>query len=59
MTAFLQGSAPTGAERVSTNAYAIIPTMAAGIGWGNFNIQTTLSESVPTRRVSKIGDATI
>ena len=26
---------------------------------GNLNIQTTLSESFPTRRVSKIGDATI
>ena len=25
----------------------------------NFNIQTTLSESLPTRRVSKIGDATL
>ena len=59
LTAFLQGSAPTGAERFSTNAYAIIPTIAGGIGWGNFNIQTTLSEAFPTRRVSKIGDATI
>jgi len=26
---------------------------------GNFNIQTTLSESFPTSRVSKIGDSTI
>ncbi len=59
LTAFLQGSAPTGAERFSTNAYAIIPTIAGGIGWGSFNIQTTLSESFPTSRVSKIGDVTI
>lgn len=59
LTAFLQGSAPTGAERFSTNAYAIIPTIAGGIGWGSLNIQTTLSESFPTSRVSKIGDATI
>jgi hypothetical protein len=59
LTAFLQESAPTGAKRFSTNAYAIIPTIAGGIGWGNFNIQTTLSESFPTSRVSKIGDATI
>lgn len=59
LTAFLQGSAPTGAERFSTNAYAIIPTIAGGIGWGTFNIQTTVSESFPTSRVSKIGDSTI
>ena len=59
LTAFLQGSAPIGAERFSTDAYAIIPTIAGGIGWGNFNIQTTLSESFPISRVSKIGDATI
>jgi hypothetical protein len=36
LTAFLQGSAPTGAKRLSTDAYAIIPTIAGGIGWGNF-----------------------
>lgn len=59
LTAFLQGSAPTGAEAFSTNAYSIIPTIAGGVGWGSFNFQTTLSESLPTRRVSKIGDATI
>ena len=59
LTAFLQESAPLGAERFSTNAYAIIPTIAGGIGWGSFNIQTTLSESFPTSRVSKIGDSTI
>jgi hypothetical protein len=59
LTAFLQGSAPTGAERFSTNAYGIIPTIAGGIGWESFNVQTTLSESLPTRRVSRIGDATI
>ena len=59
LTAFLQGSAPTGAERFSTNAYAIIPTIAGSVGWGSFNIQTTLSESFPTSRVSKIGNATI
>jgi hypothetical protein len=59
LTAFLQGSAPTGATRFTTNAYAIIPTIAGGIGWGNFNVQTTLSESFPTSRMSKIGNATI
>jgi hypothetical protein len=32
---------------------------AEGIGWGNFKIQRTLSESFPTRRISKIGDSTI
>ena len=45
LTAFLQGSAPIGAERFSTDAYAIIPTIAGGIGRGNLNVQTTLSES--------------
>ena len=59
LTAFLQESAPIGAKGFSTDAYAIIPTIAGGIGWGNFDIQSTLSESFPTRRVSKIGDSTI
>jgi len=59
LTAFLQESAPIGAKRFSTNAYAIIPTIAGGIGWGNFDVQTTLSESFPTTRVSGVGDSTI
>jgi hypothetical protein len=59
LTAYLQGSAPTGAKPFSTDTYAIIPTIAGGIGWGSFDIQTTLSESFPTSRVSAIGDATI
>ena len=48
LSAFLQGSAPTGIAALTSNSYMITPTIAAGIGFGDFDIQSTLGESFPT-----------
>jgi len=47
LSAFLQGSAPTGIQALTSNSYMITPTIAGGIGWEPFDIQMTLGESFP------------
>ena len=47
LTAFLQGSAPTGIAALTSNSYMITPTIAGGIGFGDFDVQMTLGESFP------------
>lgn len=44
VTAFLQTSEPTGFNTISSNVYTIQPTLAFGMGWGNFDFQATISE---------------
>src|SRR6185437_16404095 len=36
VTAFLQGSAPTGVEALTSHTYMITPTIAGGVGYGDF-----------------------
>lgn len=48
LTAFLQGSAPTGIQALTSNSYMITPTIAGGFGWGPLDVQMTLGESFPT-----------
>ena len=47
VTGFLQLSAPTGNAAFSNHFYIVQPTIAFGKGWGDFDIQTTLSEQFP------------
>lgn len=47
VTGFLQFSAPTGGEAFTNGFYIVQPTIAAGKGWGDFDIQATLSEQFP------------
>jgi hypothetical protein len=56
VTAFLQGSAPTGIEALTQNTYLITPTIAGGIGFGDFDIQSTLGISFPTDYSQRTGD---
>jgi len=48
LTAFLQGSAPTGIAALTSNSFMITPTIAGGFGVGNFDVQMTVGESFPT-----------
>lgn len=48
LTVFLQGSAPTGIAALSSNSYMITPTIAGGIGYGDFDVQSTVGMSFPT-----------
>jgi hypothetical protein len=48
VSGFLQLSAPTGNSAFSNRFYVVQPTLAFGKGWGDFDIQTTVSEQIPT-----------
>jgi hypothetical protein len=48
VTAFLQESTALGtAGKISTNVDVLQPTLALGKGWGDFDIQMTISEQYP------------
>lgn len=47
LTAFMGLSVPSGSDTFSSHHYDFTPTIAAGKGWGNFDVQSTLSFSVP------------
>jgi hypothetical protein len=55
VTAFLSAQAPIGVPQFSNNAYVITPTLAAGKGFGNFDIQATTSLAVPTSHRNTLG----
>jgi hypothetical protein len=57
VSAFLAVQAPTGAPAFTNNAYLITPTLAAGKGWGDFDVQGTVGVAIPTSYESTIGDA--
>jgi hypothetical protein len=48
VTGFLQLSAPTGNAAFSNHFYVLQPTFAFGKGWGDFDVQATISEQFPT-----------
>ncbi len=53
VTAFLGFSDNTGIDAFTTHTAAITPTIAAGKGWGDFDVQSTLGETFPFRDVPK------
>jgi len=56
-TAFLGASVPTGSYSNGARAGLITPTIAAGKGWGDFDVQSTLSVGLPTSNTDIIGHA--
>lgn len=57
VTAFLGFQAPAGSSAFTEHAWIITPTIAAGKGWGDFDIQSTLSAALPTTQQNVIGTA--
>lgn len=55
VTAFVGVQAPLGASAFTNHAWVFTPTLAAGKGWGNFDIQGTLSAALPTAHSDIIG----
>jgi hypothetical protein len=47
VTGFLQLSAPTRNATFSNHFYVVQPTVALGKGWGDFDLQATISEQFP------------
>jgi hypothetical protein len=57
VTLFTQYGLPTGALVFTNKNHVFTPTIAAGKGFGDFDLQATLGESIPTRDHSKSGKA--
>jgi hypothetical protein len=47
LTAFMGLSVPSGSDDFSSHHFIFTPTIAAGKGWGNFSVQSTLGFSIP------------
>ena len=57
LTAFLGFQAPTGITAFTNRpAWIVTPTLAGGIGWGDFDIQGTVSYTLPTDERNHIGN---
>jgi outer membrane putative beta-barrel porin/alpha-amylase len=55
VTAFLGASAPTGSYTNGAPHAVITPTLAAGKGWGDFSVQSTLGAGFPTAETARLG----
>jgi hypothetical protein len=55
VTAFVTGQAPIGDDPFTNHAYVVTPTLAAGKGWGRFDIQASVAAPVPLEHESTIG----
>lgn len=59
VSAFFGVQAPTGDDPFTNDAWVVTPTLAAGKGWGDFDIQATVSVPIPLGRESEIGTSVV
>lgn len=59
VTGFLGVQAPTGVAAFTNHAYVVTPTIAAGKGWGDFDIQATLGLAYPLSHIHEIGTSVV
>lgn len=57
LTFFLGGSIPTGVYKNGSKAAVVTPYVAAGKGWGHFDVQSTLGGGLPVTNQSDVGHA--
>jgi Putative MetA-pathway of phenol degradation len=55
VTTFLGVQAPTGQVPFTNDAWVVTPTLAAGKGWGDFDIQATIGVPIPLEHEDSIG----
>lgn len=55
VTAFLGFTAPSGNSTFTNHAWIVTPTLAAGKGWGDFDIQATVGVAIPFKDQSTLG----
>jgi hypothetical protein len=58
VTAFMGLQVPTGSKDNTTDHYTVTPTLAAGKGWGDFDIQSTLGVGIPDNGTVRDGAGT-
>ncbi len=60
LSAFLGFQAPTGITAFTNRpAWIVTPTIAGGIGWGDFDIQGTISYTLPTDERNHVGTSLV
>jgi hypothetical protein len=59
VTAFLGVQEPLGTPAFTNHAFVITPTLAAGKGWGDFDIQATIGTGLATAHASTIGTSIV
>jgi hypothetical protein len=59
VTGFLGGSVPTGSHKNGSISAVVTPTLAAGKGWGKFDVQATLGGTFPVDSVDVLGHEVI
>jgi hypothetical protein len=55
VTAFLGVTTPTGSYSNGAEHAVITPTLAAGKGWGNFSVQSTIGAGLPVADTARLG----
>jgi hypothetical protein len=55
LSAFLGVTAPSGNAAFTNKAWIVTPTIAGGMGWGDFDIQATVGVGVPDTEQSTLG----
>jgi len=55
VTGFIGVQAPTGIKALTNDAWVVTPTLAAGKGWGDWDIQATVGLPIPLSHASTIG----
>ena len=55
VSGFLGVQAPIGSSAFTNHAWVLTPTLAAGKGWGNFDIQGTVGVPIPLSNEREIG----
>lgn len=55
LTFILAATAPTGSHRYGASDGTVTPTIAAGKGFGRFDVQSTFGTSLPTGSTAKLG----
>ena len=55
VSAFLGVTAPSGSSAFTNDTWIVTPTIAGGMGWGDFDIQATTGIAIPFRNQSTLG----
>lgn len=55
LTIILAATLPTGAHRYGSGDAVLTPALAAGKGWGRFDLQSTIGANLPTGGVARLG----
>jgi len=55
LTFILAATAPTGSHRYGAGNAVLTPALAAGKGWGRFDVQSTLGLNLPAGSTAKLG----